>query len=73
MVLKADPLKLAGEKIGRCFHFVARAEWLSEVKEFVAQGEIVFKGVRHKLLIKYPHGHDPLHDFRERKKKDDRK
>ncbi|MBM4329905.1 MAG: hypothetical protein FJ117_01560 [Deltaproteobacteria bacterium] len=61
LVLKADPMKLAGERIGHCSHFTARAEWLREVKEFEAQGETVFKGIRHKLVIKYPRGYDPIH------------
>ena len=26
--LKADPMKLAGERMGHCSHFVAQAEWL---------------------------------------------
>ena len=61
LVLKADPMKLAGERIGHCSHFTARAEWLKEVKEFEARGETVFKGVRQPLVIKYPGGHDPVH------------
>jgi hypothetical protein len=61
LVLKADPLKLAGEKMGYCSHFVARAEWLKEVKEFEAKGSVVIKGVKEKLIIQYPAGYDPLH------------
>ena len=61
LVLKADPLKLAGEKIGYCSHFVARADWLKEVKEFEAKGSVVIKGVKEKLIIQYPEGYDPLH------------
>ena len=60
-VLKADPMKLAGEKIGHCSHFVAKADWLRDVKKFEARGEVEFKGIRHKLLIKYPEGYDPMH------------
>jgi hypothetical protein len=61
LVLKADPLKLAGEKMGHCSHFVARADWLKEVKEFEAKGSVVIKGVKEKLIIQYPAGYDPLH------------
>jgi hypothetical protein len=59
--LKADPLKLAGEKMGYCSHFVARADWLKEVKEFEAKGSVMIKGVKEKLIIHYPEGYDPLH------------
>jgi hypothetical protein len=61
LLLKADPLRLAGEKMGYCSHFVARAEWLKEVKEFEAKGSVVIKGVKEKLIIQYPAGYDPLH------------
>jgi hypothetical protein len=61
LVLKAHPMKLAGEKVGHCSHFIAKADWLKDVKEFEARGEVVFKGIRHELIIKYPEGHDPAH------------
>ena len=61
LVLKASPMKLAGEKVGHCSHFIAKAAWLRDVKEFEARGEVVFKGIRHELLIKYPGGYDPMH------------
>jgi hypothetical protein len=61
LVLKADPLKLAGEKIGYCSHFIACADWVKEVKEFEAKGSVVIKGVKEKLIIQYPAGYDPLH------------
>ena len=61
LVLKADPMKLAGERLGHCSCFIAKADWLKEVKEFEARGKLVFKGVRHELLIKYPEGFDPGH------------
>lgn len=61
LILKAAPMKLAGEKLGHCSHFIAEAEWLKSVKEFEAFGEVVFKGVRQKLVIKYPEGYDPIH------------
>jgi hypothetical protein len=61
LVLNADPLKLAGEKMGYCSHFVARADWLKGVKEFEAKGSVVIKGVKENLIIQYPAGYDPLH------------
>jgi hypothetical protein len=61
LILKADPMKLAGEKMGYCSHFVARADWLKGVKEFEATGSVVIKGVKDKLIIHYPEGYDPLH------------
>lgn len=61
LVLKGAPMRLAGEKVGHCSHFIARADWLRDVREFEARGEVVFKGVRHELLIKYPEGYDPMH------------
>jgi len=61
LILRADPMKLAGERLGHCSHFIAQAEWLQEVKEFEARGEVVFQGIRQKLVIKYPEGHDPAH------------
>lgn len=61
LVLKANPMKLAGEKVGHCSHFIAKADWLRDVKEFEARGEVVFKGIRHELVIKYPEGYDPPH------------
>ena len=61
MLLKADPMRLAGEKIGHCSHFSARPDWLAEINEFEARGEIVFKGIRRPLHIEYPAGYDPGH------------
>ena len=61
LLLKADPMKLAGEKIGHCSRFSTRADWLIEFNEFEARGEIVFKGIRRPLIIKYPKGYDPGH------------
>ena len=64
LLLKADPMKLAGEKIGHCSRFSARADWLIEANEFEACGEIVFKGIRRPLIIKYPKGYNPEHSTR---------
>jgi len=61
LVLKADPMKLAGEKKGQCSRFMAKAEWLKGVEEFEAEGEVVFKGILQKLVIHYPEGYDPMH------------
>jgi hypothetical protein len=61
LILEADPLKLAGEKMGYCSHFLARAGWLKELKEFEAKGSVVIKGVKESLIIQYPTGYDPLH------------
>jgi hypothetical protein len=61
LVLKADPMKLAGEKVGHCSHFVGTADWLLEVEAFEATGAVFFKGFRRILLIKYPGGYDPEH------------
>ena len=61
LTLMAAPMKLAGESEGNCSRFKATAEWLKDVHEFEAHGEIVFKGVAHELLIRYPHGYDPMH------------
>ena len=63
LLLKADPMKLAGGKIGYCSRFSTRADWLIEVDEFEACGEIVFKGVHRPLLIQYPAGYAPGHGF----------
>jgi len=57
LVLKPDPLKLAGETVGRCSHFVVQASWLKEAKEFEARGKVIFKGTRQKLIIQYPNGY----------------
>jgi len=59
LVLKADPLGLALEKVGDCSHFTAKADWLKRTKEFEATGEVEFKGKPAKLIIQYPGGYDP--------------
>jgi hypothetical protein len=61
LTLKADPMKLAGERMGHCSHFVAQADWLKDLKEFEARGEVILKGIRQKLVIQYPEGYDPGH------------
>lgn len=64
LVLKASPMTLAGEKVGHCSRFVAKADWLRDVEEFEARGELLFKGIRQELIIKYPEGYDPMHGHR---------
>lgn len=61
LVLKADPMKLAGEYLGNCSRFTGKADWLKDVEAFEARGELIYKGVRHELLIRYPEGYDPEH------------
>jgi hypothetical protein len=61
LVLKAAPMKLAGEKVGDASRFIAKADRLRGVKEFEAEGQIEFKGVQRKLYINYPRGYDPDH------------
>lgn len=61
LVLKAAPMRLAGEKVGQCSHFIAKADWLRNVKKFRAKGEVEFKGIRQKFFIKYPEGFNPSH------------
>lgn len=65
LVLRANPMKLAGEELGECSRFIAQADWLDGVEEFEAKGEIEFKGVNQALIIKYPHGYDPMHGHQE--------
>lgn len=61
LILRAAPLKLAGEKIGNCSHFTAKADWLRGAREFEARGGVVIKGIREGLIIRYPGGYDPIH------------
>jgi hypothetical protein len=61
LILNAAPLVLAGETEGNCSHFSAHCDWLGSMKEFVAQGHVMFKGQEFELSIRYPHGYDPHH------------
>jgi len=61
LVLKAAPMRLAGEKVGQCSHFIAQADWLKGVKQFRAKGEVEFKGIKQRVFIKYPEGYNPSH------------
>ena len=59
LVLKPQPLELAGEKVGDCSHFEGTAPWLKGIAEFTAKGRITFKGTKMPLRIEYPKGYDP--------------
>lgn len=61
LVMKADPMKLAGEKLGHYSRFTGSADWLSGIEKFEASGDVIFKGIRRSLIIKYPEGYDPEH------------
>lgn len=61
LVLRADPLVLAGESQGSCSHFIAHCDWLSAMEEFAAHGHVLFKGQEFDLVIRYPQGYDPHH------------
>ncbi|MGD0090989.1 MAG: hypothetical protein ABSE73_13810 [Planctomycetota bacterium] len=62
VVLKAKPIELAEEKVGDCSCFEGQADWLKDVKEFVATGSVMFKGKKTAIRIEYPKGYDPDHD-----------
>lgn len=59
LVLTAKPNELAEEKVGDCSVFEGQADWLNGVKEFVATGEVTFKGKKQAVRIEYPAGYDP--------------
>jgi len=59
LLLKAKPNALAEEKEGDCSSFEGRADWLKDVKKFVAVATIEFKGRRQELRIEFPRGYDP--------------
>lgn len=61
LVLDAAPLALAGEGEGACSHFTAHCDWLGAMGEFVAHGQVRFKGQDFELVIHYPQGYDPHH------------
>jgi hypothetical protein len=61
LILKADPMKLAGEELGHCSHYVARADWLRGIETFQAKGEVEFRGIPQEIVIDYPKGYDPMH------------
>jgi len=59
--LLPSPLELAGETIGDCSHFEAKAEWLNGLESFDARGKVTFKGRQREIIIHYPEGYDPGH------------
>lgn len=59
LVLKPEPLDLAGETVGNCSRFVATAPWLQNAGKFTATGNVTFKGQKQPLRIEYPEGYDP--------------
>jgi len=59
LVLAAKPIDLAGEKVGDCSYFEGAADWLKNVKRFVATGTVQCKGKERPIRIEYPDGYDP--------------
>jgi hypothetical protein len=59
LVLAAKPIDLAGEKVGDCSYFEGAADWLKNVKRFVATGTVHCKGKERPIRIEYPDGYDP--------------
>jgi hypothetical protein len=59
LVLKPEPLDLAGETIGNCSRFTGTAAWLQGMDRFTATATITFKGQKQPLRIEYPDGYDP--------------
>jgi hypothetical protein len=62
LVLKAKPIEIAEETVGKCSHFEGEADWLKDVREFVATGSVIFKGRSQAILVEYPAGYDPDDD-----------
>ncbi len=56
MVLNADPMKLAGEKVGHCSRFTGVSENLQNLPSFHAFGWLRFKGQIRPLRLAFPHG-----------------
>ena len=59
LVLKAKPNELAEETEGDCSRFVAKADWLTDVKKFIGTGTASFRGKQQDIRIEYPAGYDP--------------
>jgi len=62
LVLKAKPNEIAEETVGNCSHFEGQADWLKDVREFVASGSVIFKGRSQAIRVEYPSGYDPDED-----------
>ncbi len=65
IVLSARPIELAEEKVGDCSYFEGSADWLKNIKDIEATGEVTFKGKKQTFKIDYPHGYDPDHEKHE--------
>ncbi len=53
VMMLADPLRLAGEKTGRCSHFIAVSDSLKGLAAFRAFGWVHFKGAYRPLQINH--------------------
>ena len=62
LVLLAEPIELAEERVGDCSCFEGEADWLPAAKRFEASGTVTMKGKARELKIHYPGGHDPNHE-----------
>ena len=54
LIMMADPLRLAGEKAGRCSHFMAASDSLKGLAMFKGYAWVRFKGAMRPLQITYP-------------------
>jgi hypothetical protein len=59
LTLDAKPIELAGEKVGDCSYFEAKADWLKDLKKFKASGKVNHTGKERPITIEYPEGYDP--------------
>ena len=59
IVLDAKPNELAQEKPGDCSQFEGHAGWLTDSREFIANGTVTFMGKQQTFKIEYPKGYDP--------------
>jgi hypothetical protein len=59
--LAANPMKLAGEEVGRCSRFEGESDFLEGIKNFEASGQVEIDGKMRRLTIKYPEGFHPGH------------
>ena len=62
LVLLAEPIELAEERVGNCSCFEGEADWLPAAKRFEASGTVTVKGKTRELKIHYPGGHGPDHE-----------
>jgi hypothetical protein len=68
LTLDPMPNKLANEEVGNCSHFEGKADWLTGVKKFDAEGKLTLAdkdnpltkpGEEKPIKIEYPKGYDP--------------